>query len=57
MISVIAISSLRRAAIVTPAARNIIAQNLPRQGRHLSMACANSVLKLNDMFEEYRAEK
>mmetsp|Transcript_12281 Transcript_12281/g.22777 ORF Transcript_12281/g.22777 Transcript_12281/m.22777 type:complete len:157 (+) Transcript_12281:271-741(+) len=52
----IAISSLRRAAIVAPAARNIIARNSPHQGRHLSMACANSVLKLNDIFEEYRAE-
>mmetsp|Transcript_12282 Transcript_12282/g.22778 ORF Transcript_12282/g.22778 Transcript_12282/m.22778 type:complete len:153 (+) Transcript_12282:271-729(+) len=49
----IAISSLRRAA-VTPA-RNIIVQNLPRQ-RHLSMACENSVLKLNDILEEYRAK-
>ena len=57
MISIIAISSLRKATIVAPAARNIIARNSPHQGRYLSMACANSVLKLNDILEEYRAEK
>ncbi|KAL7537969.1 hypothetical protein ACHAXR_008191 [Thalassiosira sp. AJA248-18] len=41
-----AISSLRKAATVP--ARNIIAQ------RQLSMACAQSVHKLNDILEEYR---
>ncbi|KAL3784387.1 hypothetical protein ACHAW5_010538 [Stephanodiscus triporus] len=43
----IAISPFRR-AVVSPA-RNIVAQ------RHLSMACARSVDKLNNILEEYRA--
>jgi hypothetical protein len=48
MISV-AMSSLRR-AIFLPASNNIIVQ------RNLSMACAQSVHKLNDILEEYRAK-
>jgi hypothetical protein len=52
MISSIAISSLRRAATVIPTARSVVAQK-----RHLSVACAQSVHKLNDVLEEYRAEK
>lgn len=47
MISV-AMSSLRRATAVP--AHNIIAQ------RPLSMACAQSVHKLNDILEEYRTQ-
>ena len=43
----IAISSLRRAAI---APANAVAR------RHLSFACASSVNKLNDIFEQYRQE-
>eukprot|EP00581_Thalassiosira_minuscula_P007611 CAMPEP_0183705528 /NCGR_PEP_ID=MMETSP0737-20130205/2574_1 /TAXON_ID=385413 /ORGANISM="Thalassiosira miniscula, Strain CCMP1093" /LENGTH=61 /DNA_ID=CAMNT_0025932677 /DNA_START=129 /DNA_END=314 /DNA_ORIENTATION=+ len=53
---VFVVSSLRRAAI-TPAARNSIARLAPRCQRYYSMACANSVVKLHDILEEYRAEK
>mmetsp|Transcript_23316 Transcript_23316/g.41755 ORF Transcript_23316/g.41755 Transcript_23316/m.41755 type:complete len:147 (+) Transcript_23316:193-633(+) len=41
----IAISSLRSSSVVIAPAQ-----------RYLSMACANSVHKLNDILEEYRAE-
>eukprot|EP00571_Detonula_confervacea_P015699 CAMPEP_0172297324 /NCGR_PEP_ID=MMETSP1058-20130122/394_1 /TAXON_ID=83371 /ORGANISM="Detonula confervacea, Strain CCMP 353" /LENGTH=147 /DNA_ID=CAMNT_0013006465 /DNA_START=145 /DNA_END=588 /DNA_ORIENTATION=+ len=44
----IAITSLRRAAVAP--ARNTILQ------RHLSMSCAQSIHKLNDILEEYRAK-
>jgi hypothetical protein len=46
----IAMPPLRR-AVVSPAVRNIIAQ------RHLSMACVQSVDKLCNILEEYRAKK
>ncbi|KAL7526750.1 hypothetical protein ACHAWF_001900 [Thalassiosira exigua] len=47
MLSIIAISSLRRAAI---SHARTVAQ------RHLSFACAQSVDKLNEILEEYRAK-
>mmetsp|Transcript_27484 Transcript_27484/g.49991 ORF Transcript_27484/g.49991 Transcript_27484/m.49991 type:complete len:159 (+) Transcript_27484:308-784(+) len=50
----IAFSSLRSSVVIAPVARNALAYNAP--SRCLSMACANSVHKLNDILEEYRAK-
>jgi len=50
----IAFSSLRSSVVIAPVARNALAYNAP--SRCLSMACANSVHKLNNILEEYRAK-
>ena len=46
-----AMPSLRRAAMASPARTSIATQ------RCLSMACAQSVQRLNDILEEYRARE
>lgn len=50
MLSIAVSSSLRRAAIVP-------ARHIASPERSLSMACANSVHKLNGILEEYREKK